>query len=326
MYRTGRAIVDSDASRNGADGSVCTACGGRLEVFLGDVRDPLTSERFAVHRCAACGLGHTVPHPADIGRYYGPAYYGGRHGVTDRYCVRRRLRFVSCATAGRAGSRLLDVGCGDGAFLVAARAAGWEGIGIERNPAPARSAGLDVLPTIAEASDRGPFDCITLWHSLEHMPDIAATLAQLAGLLGPRGILLVAVPDNGSIQARLFGRHWLHLDVPRHLYHFDAVSLSSCLGGAGLRIQRQWHQEIEYDLIGWSQSALNCVMPVPNVFLEVVSGKRGRGGAVLTCLPSVLVGILLTALFLPAVVVGGLIRRGGTLIVVAVRDPGARTS
>ena len=116
-------------------------------------------------------------------------------------------------------ARLLDVGCGDGSFLLAAQREGWEVAGVEINPEPARRAGLHIVEAIPQAHQAGPFDCITLWHSLEHMPDINAMMQQLRKLLNRDGTVIIAVPNNNSLQAKVFGKDWLALDVPRHLYH-----------------------------------------------------------------------------------------------------------
>jgi len=294
----------------------CTVCGGTLTPLFPKVHDPLTNDAFAIYRCSRCGLGHTVPQPADLSPYYASQYYGNRHGFTLRHCIKRRLRFIASAMQPGTGKRLLDIGCGDGSFLVAAKKAGWNVMGTELNPKPARDSGLDVRERIEQVPDGAPFDCITMWHTLEHMRDIKSTLARVTGLLRPDGRLFIAVPDNGGFQAKIFRHGWLHVDVPRHLYHFDASSLIFCLKSSGYTVERQWHQELEYDLLGWSQSALNCIMPYPNVFFDCLTGKQ-KGYSRSVVLSSFMLGSVLTFLSLPAVAAGTLCRRGGTLIAVA---------
>jgi SAM-dependent methyltransferase len=296
----------------------CNVCGDRLMPLFNEVCDPLTNEIFAIMRCGRCGLGHTIPTPDDLGRYYATQYYGNRHGFTARYCSRRRLGFVRDELGDGTGKRLLDIGCGDGAFLMEARQVGWEVMGTELNPVMARELGLDVRADIALVADKGAFDCITMWHTLEHMRDIPSMLKKISGLLKPEGRLIVAVPDCGGLQARLFGPKWLHLDVPRHLYHFDSGSLHYCLGSAGFSVERQWHQELEYDLLGWSQSALNYIMPLPNVFFDALTGKRSIRSRIITATAFIL-GALLTVAAVPAVAAGTLLGRGGTIVAVAYR-------
>ena len=297
----------------------CNVCGDRLLPLFPEVCDPLTNEIFAIKRCGQCGLGHTTPRPDDLGRYYATQYYGNRHGFTARYCSSRRLGFVSAALGEGIGKKLLDIGCGDGSFLLEARRAGWEVMGTELNPAPARELGLVVREEIAGVAQNERFDCITMWHTLEHMRDIPSMLGRISVLLKAEGKLIVAVPDCDGMQAQIFGPKWLHLDVPRHLYHFDNGSLRNCLTSAGFSVERQWHQEFEYDLLGWSQSALNYLMPqYPNVFFDYLAGKRTSDNKIVTITGFVL-GTVLTALALPAVFVGTFLKRGGTLIAVAKR-------
>jgi SAM-dependent methyltransferase len=155
-----------------------------------------------------------------------------------------------------------------------------------------------------------------MWHTLEHMLDIHSMLLNIGRLLKPGGKLIVAVPNFGGLQARIFGSKWLHADVPRHLYHFDAKALLHCLGAAGFSVEQKWHQEFEYDLLGWSQSTLNRIMPYANVYFDCLTGKGKRYGKLITMYGCV-VGSLMTLLFLPAVALGTLCGQGGTLVVVA---------
>lgn len=287
----------------------CASCGGELSPRYPEVADAQTREKFAVLACASCGLGHTSPVPDDLTPYYSGGYYGGRHGLTQALCLRRRTRLLD-----RFGGRgaVLDVGCGDGSFLLAARARGWKVEGTELNLSQAREKGLTVHATIAEAA--GPFDCATLWHSLEHLRDPRGALEQVRDRLAPSGNILVAVPDAGGAQARLFGPLWRHLDVPRHLFHFGRRSLERVLLRAGLTPRWWWHQEIEYDLLGWTQSALNGSRFTHDILLRSLSGKQRN-------MPELIAGLLLggtlSALATPVALLTAAARSGGTLIVAA---------
>jgi SAM-dependent methyltransferase len=294
----------------------CTICGNQLIVRYPQVIDPQTGDKFSIYTCVNCGLGHTKPEPDDMGRYYGRHYYGGRHGFTDTFCAKRRLRLVSSMFDSCRSGRLLDIGCGEGVFLSLARKSGWEVFGTERNPELARKAGLTVEKTIEDIHPFAPFDCITLWHSLEHLSDPGFTLKRLSALLKPRGSIVIAVPDFGGLQAGLFGDRWLHLDVPRHLYHFDNRSLTLLLDSAGLSPKKRWHQEFEYDLLGWSQSVLNKTMHVPNAFFDILTGRTGKMNKRLKY-PCMGIGILLSVFAVPAVFLSTFVRKGGTLIIAA---------
>ena len=112
------------------------------------------------------------------------------------------------------------------------------------------------------------------------MLDPRATLREARALLAPDGVIIIAVPDAGGLQARIFGSKWLHLDVPRHLYHFNRSSLGNLLQREGFSTIREWHQEFEYDLLGWSQSALNYGPTAPNLFFDLLTGRKPDVGPI----------------------------------------------
>jgi len=214
------------------------------------------------------------------------------------------------------GRRLLDVGCGEGSFLQAAHDLGWQVTGTEINPDPARCIGLNVFESLEECAARGPFSCITLWHSLEHMTDPRGVIAKIRQLVADDGIILIAVPDFEGLQSKTFRQSWLHLDVPRHLYHFTATSIDRMLNQSEFVPVAHWHQEFEYDLIGWWQSALNRLLPTPNVLFDFLARKKVRG----TFFDRIVSGIsapLLSLASLPLVWLGSLAGQGGTLLVAA---------
>ncbi|HEX9576403.1 MAG TPA: class I SAM-dependent methyltransferase, partial [Myxococcales bacterium] len=284
---------------------------GALVQRYSRVEDPHTRERFAVLGCAPCGLGHTSPVPEDLSPYYGGGYHGGRHGLTHALCLWRRVRLLD-----RFGGRgaVLDVGCGDGSFLAAARGRGWQVAGTEMSSAATREKGIEVHGSIAEA--KGPFDCATLWHSLEHLRDPRGALEQIRQRIAPGGSILVAVPDAQGAQARLFGTLWRHLDVPRHLFHFGRASLGALLTRAGFDPDWWWHQEIEYDLLGWTQSALNASSWTHDLLLRSLSGRHRSAPELVAGL---LLGGVLGAVAAPVAVATALAGSGGTLIVAARR-------
>jgi len=297
--------------------TICNACSGVLSVRYPRVKDPQTLETFAVLQCESCGLAHTSPQPDDLGPYYAYPYYGNRHSFTLRLCIKRRIRYVEKSVVPHERLSLLDIGCGDGSFLLAAKERGWQVKGTELNPQPAREQGLDVRESVDEFAGHHQFDCITMWHTLEHMRDIPSMMNSIARLLKPQGRLIIAVPDFGGIQACLFGPRWLHVDVPRHLYHFNSNALHSCLKRAGFGVVHNWHHELEYDLLGWSQSALNYLIPShQNLFFNVLTSKRTRAGK-LSKAVSLIAGLVLTLLAFPLLALELLLKRGGTLVTVA---------
>lgn len=305
---------------NIAEVEQCYVCGGTVSPQLSVVSFE-AGEGFEIVVCSSCGLGRTTPQPDDLDKYYA-GYHGGRHGFTARFRAKRRERLLNACVDRTDGRKaVLDVGCGDGDFLLAARSSGWLVAGTERGERISEIDGVRVLQDLAavrEEFGESSFDAITCWHSLEHFADPAATLADINALLNEKGVLLIAVPDFGGWQARRFGKHWLHLDVPRHLWHFTADSLKQLLAEHGFSVKNARHCEFEYDVLGWSQSCLNAVFRTPNMFFHLLSGKAANI-PFLSKASNFVLGSLLSAISLPFVLIGSLAGRGGTLVVEAVK-------
>jgi hypothetical protein len=197
------------------------------------------------------------------------------------------------------------------------RESAWTAAGVEMRTHRKR----DVFGSLEEAAERGHYRCITLWHVLEHVPDPARHLAELRSMLSDDGVLMIAVPDFGGLQARLFGRHWLHLDVPRHLHHFTRRGLMHLLRRAGFETVQVANQELEYDWFGWIQSALNMILGTPNVLFDSLTGKARRVSVGQVALSYVL-GAMMALPALVLTLASSAARCGGTLVVTA--RPAAR--
>jgi SAM-dependent methyltransferase len=301
----------------------CAVCAVPMAPYLTAARDPQTFARFDVLRCPRCGSGVIAPIPDDLGRFYGAEYYGKRHGFTVRYRCWRRMRLLRRHVA--KPGRLLDVGCGDGDFLVAASRAGWRAAGVERGERADEVARQELIVrgSLDELRGLGTFDVITLWHSFEHMTDPVAEMDKIVELLADGGTLFMIVPDFGGMQARAFGGSWYHLDVPRHVHHFTQAALHELVESRGLVVVGMDHHEIEYDLFGWLQSTLNALLPTPNLFFNWLTRKPlpHRGWDLWT-------GIALATLLMPFAVVatalGIVTRRGATINLVARKPAFAR--
>lgn len=124
---------------------------------------------------------------------------------------------------------LLDVGAGTGDFLKVAKEKGWQVHGMEPNKNAAKLAlekGIDLKASLNDFEGK-QFDVVTLWHVLEHIPDLEETILKLAALVKPQGALIIAVPNFKSFDARYYGKFWAAYDVPRHLWHFSKESMKN---------------------------------------------------------------------------------------------------
>ena len=124
--------------------------------------------------------------------------------------------------------QLLDIGAGTGDFLQEAKNQNWKITGIEPNDKAkkiALSKGVSFAESL-EALEDHSFDVITMWHVLEHVPDLEKQIQELKRLLKPSGTIIIAVPNYKSFDARHYGKFWAAYDVPRHLWHFSKTSIA----------------------------------------------------------------------------------------------------
>jgi len=200
------------------------------------------SAEFWLEHCAVCGLVYTVPQlsAGQIAGYYSQSYYGDCnvrfHALLESLVGRlRRRRAERLRRMRKEPGAVLDIGCGRGHFLDWLRAWGWTCTGTELSDAAARHARemlkLDVRvgPYQPGAFPDSTFDAVYLWHVLEHLPVTRTALSDMRRVLRPGGMLVIAVPNLSSWQARLSRYGWFHLDLPRHYVHLTSEWLLATL-------------------------------------------------------------------------------------------------
>jgi SAM-dependent methyltransferase len=201
-------------------------------------------------RCAACGFELVEPRPSDLAL---AAFYAAQddaaHEPVDDAAARRRalgqLAAIDEAGGKLEGSAVLDVGCGSGHLLAAARDRGAKVCGVDpaaHAHAACRRQGILVVPQLDELGTER-FDGIVLSHVLEHVPDVLATLAELHERLRSDGWLCLEVPNRGSLRARLsptavtrLGADERHRAFPIHLSYFTPETLGRALASTGFAV------------------------------------------------------------------------------------------
>ena len=213
-----------------------------------------------IWRCKGCGLVFPNPMPvpaAGVGELYAldPGHYFRNHDLGDKMASAQHMVAGVERLTGGAG-RLLDVGAGRGDVLVAARAAGWEAVGIDLSPSFAdyaeRRSGAKVYREPIERCGfrEGSFDAVILAAVLEHLYDPDATVREIARVLRPGGAFFVDVPNEaglyfrlGNLYQRLRGRDWVVNVAPTfepfHVFGFSPRSLRALLRKHGLEV-REW--------------------------------------------------------------------------------------
>jgi hypothetical protein len=223
----------------------CRQCAGeaRLLFLARDLNRAVTPEQFPYYRCKGCGVVQLDPVPGDLARYYPQGYHDipRSEGEVLEGAGHERYKLEAIGAQG-GGRRLLEIGPSYGRFAALAKRAGFDVHGIEMDLACCRFLeqvlGMrawhtsDVRRTLATLPR---FDVIALWHSIEHLQDPWALLDLLPEHLENDGQLAIASPNPQSLQFRLFGRDWVHLDAPRHVNLIPHAVLEARLSARGLR-------------------------------------------------------------------------------------------
>jgi 2-polyprenyl-3-methyl-5-hydroxy-6-metoxy-1,4-benzoquinol methylase len=229
----------------------CPICKStRQSLFLECEDYTVSHEVFQIKQCGQCGFKFTSPRPApdELGRYYKSEEYVSHsdtkkglinklyHGVRSHTLIKKLQLVLKYSSKGK----ILDFGCGTGAFLDICKRDGWEVYGIEPDDG-ARKLAIERsgIKTFADrdsfaASNPGlKFDAITLWHVLEHIPDLEEWFSFIDLHLKPSGKIFIAVPNCSSHDAKKFGKYWAAYDVPRHLWHFTPKDIETLFGKHG---------------------------------------------------------------------------------------------
>ncbi|MHB1311300.1 MAG: class I SAM-dependent methyltransferase [Gemmatimonadaceae bacterium] len=289
--------ADTAGAVTGA-GSRCPLCGAGADAQVAlDLRtsgDLAALGEYGAVLCTSCHVARTEPAPHDLARVISPDVQETALGIAQqalmRRFIRQRVARVRPLLADGRRPLVADVGGGACAFANALGAAGCDVTVFEPNPANERfadtAAGVRFVPApfdegaIATAGIAdGSLDGITMWHSLEHVPDPAATLALARRLLRPGGVLYVCVPNLESMQASAGGTRWCYADIPHHVTHFSIRGLESAMRRAGFGTLTPHLWNAEYEVFGWYQTLLNLLTGSHNFFYNrAKKGKQADAG------------------------------------------------
>jgi SAM-dependent methyltransferase len=272
-------------------------------------------------RCRSCGVATTDPWPTadELDAAYAGPYRpaaGRFSGPGDLLLRLTRSRLADRIDRVAPPGPVLDVGAGDGALLEALRERGRTAEGLEREDDG--RLGIRVGEVGHEPGER--WAAIVFWHSLEHLPEPGRALDAAAGSLVPAGVLFVAAPNAGSLQARLFGSRWLAIDAPRHLTHITAAALRSRLRADGMTVTRTSGLRGGQVVFGWLDGLVGT-LPARLDLYDAIRRPQARSRALsLTRRTATLVaGAALLPLALLATAVEVATRRSGTMYVEARR-------
>ena len=216
----------------------CGVCDKRSFYKKVSIKDPLDeSAVYDLMLCLGCKTVSTDPVPKDLDRYYKDNYdsyqkkksfFSSIYAFSQRFNNYYKTRILKKINA----RSVLDYGCGSGAFLRYTCERGYETSGYE----PINKTNDVRISSSMGSFKNKVFDCITLWHVLEHTKNPVGVMNKLKGKLKNNGTMLVALPNYDSYDNIYYKNMWAGYDVPRHLYHFNKESFVFLSQKVGLRV------------------------------------------------------------------------------------------
>ena len=206
-----------------------------------------SQENFTLLYNADMEMLQTSPLPSNPENYYQSESYISHsdqtsslfdiaYGLVKRFTLQRKVALLNRLLPNH--GTLLDIGAGTGDFLITAKLHEWQVTGVEPNPLARKNAlnkGIILNETLQQLP-KNKYDIITLWHVLEHLPNLNKQITDITKLLKNNGFLIVAVPNYKSYDAHYYKEHWAAYDVPRHLWHFSKTSILKLFHPFGLEL------------------------------------------------------------------------------------------
>ncbi|WP_175418985.1 class I SAM-dependent methyltransferase [Aureibaculum algae] len=226
-----------------------------LEPYISCEDYTVSHETFSISIDKESELLVTTPQPKeeDLGKYYESEDYishsDTKKSVVDKlyhsvrsYTIKKKVKLINSLNADE--KTILDIGAGTGDFLAACKNDGWKVTGVEPNEKAVEllnsklgGSRVQIFSDINELNSES-YDVITMWHVLEHVPNLKEYIAKLKLLLKPNGTLIVAVPNFKSFDANHYKEFWAAYDVPRHLWHFSRKSISDLFGQENMKVEK----------------------------------------------------------------------------------------
>lgn len=191
-------------------------------------------------------ITHPQPTPENLPKYYESDDYishtdGSRslfekmYQSVKNYALKNKLNLLNSESE---KGTVLDIGAGTGDFLAVLQKNGWQITGFEPNSKAKAIAGKKGIPFTESLQNlqSNSFDVITMWHVLEHIPDLENQILELKRLLKPNGTIFIAVPNFNSFDANYYGNFWAAFDVPRHLWHFSKTAIAKLFAVQNLNV------------------------------------------------------------------------------------------
>ncbi|MEP3837404.1 MAG: class I SAM-dependent methyltransferase [Algibacter sp.] len=198
------------------------------------------------------------------------------------FSLKKKLNLINSFASEE--KKLLDIGCGTGDFLQIAQQNNWVVSGIEPNPQARGIANRKTNGSVFNLDqllkfNTNSFDVITLWHVLEHLPNLEEQIATFKKLLKPKGTLIIAVPNYKSYDAQYYKAFWAAYDVPRHLWHFNKTSVSNLISKQSFKVDQvkpMWFDSFYVSMLS-EKYKTGSMNPVKGFWIGLRSNLKALG-------------------------------------------------
>ena len=232
------------------------------------------------------------PSPENLGKYYESTDYIS-HTDSKRSLFEKAYHFVkgialnnklnlinNCSAA---KGNLLDIGAGTGDFLLTAKQNGWNTIGVEPSEKAkgiAINKGIKFSDSTQELESHS-FDVITMWHVLEHVPNLEIQIRELKRLVKPNGTIIIAVPNYKSYDANYYGKFWAAFDVPIHFWHFSKTAIQLIFEKENIKLEKVLPMKFDSFYVSLlSEKYKNRKMNyVKAIWIGLVSNWKAKGSS-----------------------------------------------
>jgi 2-polyprenyl-3-methyl-5-hydroxy-6-metoxy-1,4-benzoquinol methylase len=219
--------------------------------FLNVIDHSVSKETFDLYYDQDLDMLITSPQPSpeNLGKYYESTDYIS-HTDSKRSLFEKAYHFVKgialknklnlINNSSTSKGNLLDIGAGTGDFLLTAKQNGWNTIGVEPSEKAkgiAINKGIQFSDSTQELESHS-FDVITMWHVIEHVPNLEIQIKELKRLVKPNGTIIIAVPNYKSYDANYYGKFWAAFDVPIHFWHFSKKAIQLLFEKENLKLEK----------------------------------------------------------------------------------------